>query len=93
MKKKELYEKYKKEEWIRKVWKRTFYIYLDEYKWYDKVISFLNKSKKTTNNKTGTLKRKNTKEILDFVKLFSIEKAAKEYDVSERTIYRYINKK
>lgn len=91
MSKKELYEKYIKE-WVwRKIKLHTFYSYLNELWSYDKVVSFLNKPKKVKNSKGWKFKRKNIPEILDFVKLFSIEKAAKEYDISERTIYRYIN--
>lgn len=93
MKKKDLYEKYLKEGWWRKISLPTFYAYLAELETYDKVVSFLNKPKNNINSKGGKFKRKNPSEIIDFAKLFSIEKAAKEYNISERTIYRYINNK
>lgn len=91
MDKNELYEKYKKEEWARKISRESFYLYLRT-KWgYDWVVEFLKTAKKTTNNKQWTFKRENTNEIVDYAKLFSPEKAAKEYDISLRTVYRYIN--
>lgn len=91
MNKTELYEKYLKEKWVRKISKYVFFTYLDKYGGYEETISFLNKPKWYHHNKKWAFKAKNIQEILDYVKLFSVEKAAKEYDISERTIYRYIN--
>lgn len=90
MKKKELYEMYKEEDGVRKVNRNVFYAYLKKYDWYKNVIAFLKNSKKTKNTKKGYTKWWNPKEIVDYAKTFSPEKAAKEYNISERTVYRYI---
>ncbi len=91
MNKTELYEKYLKEKWVRRVGKYVFFTYLDKYGGYEWTISFLNKPKKVAQNKKWVYKAKNIQEIIDYAKLFSIDKAAKEYNISTRSIYRYIN--
>lgn len=89
----ELYNKYINEyPNIRQVQLKTFNTYLKRFGWYDNTIEYLKKPNSIRNNKAWYTKWGNISEIVDFAKLFSIKKAAKEYWVSERTIYRYINK-
>jgi len=86
------YQKYLKEEWVRKIWRPTFLCYLKECGSYKKTIDKLRWPKQTPNNKWWKYKADNIPEILDYAKMFSIDKASREYWISSRSIYRYIEK-
>ena len=86
------YEKYLQEEWVRKIKEKTFKNYLWAQWSYDNVIAFLKKKKKTKFNRPKKLyKVRDIQEVIDYVNVFSIDEAAKEFWISSRTVYRYIN--
>lgn len=67
-----------------------FYKFLKEYWDLEKAKPFLDAEPK--NWRLWMTKVKNPKEVVDFAKINSPKKAAKEYNISERQVYRYIKK-
>lgn len=87
-----LYDRYLQEEWVRKIKEKTFNNYLYTRWWYDNVIDFLRKKKKTKFNRPKKLyKVRNIQEVIDYANTSSIDNAAKEFWISTRTVYRYFN--
>lgn len=91
----ELYEEFKNELQKRgikrNIKKNTFLAYMTQMWSIPAILKYLSVPKKYKNNKTWKTKT-NPEEVVDFAKITSIQRAAKEYGVSERTIFRYINK-
>lgn len=88
----EAYKIYLETKWVRKIKELSFKRYLSRLWWYEKTIEFLKRKKKTKyNRKKWSFKVKNISEVVEFARLTSIEKAAKEYWISTRTVIRYIN--
>ncbi len=88
-----MYEKYLKEKWVRLIKKSSFQIYVRKFWWYDKAIEYLRLDlKEVRKTKKWYAKWGNIQEIIDFANLTSIDRAAKQYWVSTRTIYRYMKK-
>ena len=88
-----------KEEYLKYInngWKEIsyskFYKYLKQYNKIEDAIFHIENPKKRDNWRTGFTKVDNPEEVASYAKINSVLKASRYYNLSERQVYRYINK-